>query len=60
MVDVGQSDCNFYPQALTELYVLVELGREVGRGIFGSSGAGEGNLHGVEVHYGPWHGQLHR
>ena len=37
----------------------MELGGEFGRGIIGSLVAGKGNLNGVEVPNGPWHGQVH-
>ena len=57
---VGRAGCHLDTQALSEFDILVELGRDVGRGVLGSSGAGKGNLHGVEVTDGPRHGQVHR
>ena len=37
----------------------MKLGGEVGRRLFCSSGAGEGNLHYVEAPNGPRHGKVH-
>ena len=57
---VGRAGCHLDTQALSEFDILVELGRDVGRGVLGSSGAGKGNLHGVEVPNAPQNGQVHR
>ena len=56
---VGEAVCNLGTKVALELDVLVELGGEVGRRPFCISGAGEGNLHHVEVTNGPRHGKVH-
>ena len=56
---VGGAVINLGAQVAPELDVLVELGREVGRRTFCSSGTGEGNLHRVEVPDGTRHDKVH-
>ena len=57
---VGRVGCHIDTQAPPELDILMETDGEVVCGVLGSSGAGKGDLHGIEFTNGPRHGQIHR